>query len=404
MKIFKSLTLFLFLIALLAPSTTDAHAPDQSYIYLRIYQNSMGGRFELTTEYLNKALGLGLSKEASLEQIRPQLPQIYAYLKQQTGFGADGKSYSIEFTEPTILALEETDDYVLFNFDMQDVTEVPKILDVRYNILMDIDPKHRGLLIVEYNWKAGIHDNEAMFANIFEPGKTEQQLSLEDASVWKGFVALVKLGVWHIWIGLDHILFIIALILPAVVRRNKDKPYGVLGIGQWEPVKEFKPAFLYLIKIVTFFTIAHSITLALASLQIINPPSYLVEAIIAFSIGLAAFHNIYPIFNHKEWMVAFVFGLFHGFGFASVLGEKGLGGDFLVYSLLGFNLGVEIGQLLIICLAFPVLFLLRKTAFYRYFIVIGSALLIFIALHWTIERGFDIDIRLVSTVRNFLGI
>ncbi|MEO1625725.1 MAG: HupE/UreJ family protein, partial [Bacteroidota bacterium] len=119
-----------------------------------------------------------------------------------------------------------------------------------------------------------------------------------------------------------------------------------------------------------------------------------VETIIAFSIALAALHNIVPIFKTREWLIAFGFGLFHGFGFASVLGEKGLSGDFMVLSLLGFNVGVELGQVLIICMIFPVLFLIRKTKLYPYIITYGSALLIFISLYWVIERGFEVDLPL----------
>ncbi|MEM1357405.1 MAG: HupE/UreJ family protein, partial [Bacteroidota bacterium] len=153
-----------------------------------------------------------------------------------------------------------------------------------------------------------------------------------------------------------------------------------------------------------FFTIAHSITLALAALEVVNLPSRYVESLIAFSIGLAALHNIRPIFKGKEWVIAFVFGLFHGFGFASVLGEKGLGSDFLIWSLLGFNVGVEIGQLLIICAVFPLLFLLRKTAFYSKLLLFGSILLIMIALYWTVERLFEVDITLLAWLRDLFGL
>jgi hypothetical protein len=109
---------------------------------------------------------------------------------------------------------------------------------------------------------------------------------------------------------------------------------------------------------------------------------------------LAALHNITPVFKAKEWIIAFVFGLFHGFGFASVLGEKGLSGDFMVLSLLGFNVGVELGQVLIICAAFPILFLLRPFKIYPKILVYGSVLLILISLYWSIERGFDVDLPL----------
>ncbi len=383
--------LFLFLAA---PLLSNAHSPDQSYLYFRVYGEAIGGRIELTAKDINKAIGSNLDDKLTLEAIQPLLPTIQAYLLGRTRISSSLGNHPIRFTEPTVLNLEEMNDFVRFHFDLDGVTEIPDNLDINYNVLFDKDPIHRGMLIVEYNWKAGIVNNESLISHIFGPDDTEEQLSLTDASIWKGFIALVKLGIWHIWIGLDHILFIVALILPAVVRRRRedeeilDSNYS----DSWIPVDRFKPAFIYIIKIITFFTIAHSITLALAALEIINLPSRFVESVIAVSIALAAYHNIRPIFKGKEWVIAFGFGLFHGFGFASVLGEKGLSGDFMVLSLLGFNVGVEVGQVLIICMIFPVLYLIRRLNIYPKIITYGSAILILIALYWTIERGFDVDL------------
>jgi len=382
---------FLFFI----PNSSQAHAPDQSYIYLRIYKDAIGGRFELTAKDMNKALGLGLNDKMSLEDIQPHLQAVQNYLISRSAFKAGDKTYTVRFTEPTVLNLEEMEDFVRFHFELDGVDEVPDEIDIFYDALFDKDDKHRGMLIVEHNWKAGIVDNEALISNIYSGDNNQQSLSLKDASLWKGFVALVKLGVWHIWIGLDHILFIIALILPAVVRRKETiQTVAAESSNPWVPVDGFGPAFWYIIKIITFFTIAHSITLALASLQIFDLPSRFVESLIALSIALAALHNITPIFKQKEWIIAFGFGLFHGFGFASVLGEKGLSGDYMVLSLLGFNIGVELGQVLIICMVFPILFLLRKQFIYKHIIKYGSMVLIFISIYWFIERAFDVDLPL----------
>jgi len=377
------------------PNTTQAHSPDQSYLYLRIYQEAIGGRFEMTAKDMNKALGLNLNDKLTMEDITPHLQKIQDYLISRSSFKAGNETYHVRFVEPTVLNLEEMEDFVRFHFELDGVTVVPEKIDIFYDVLFDKDPLHKGMLIIEYNWKAGIVDNEAMFSNVYSPNNRQQVLDLTDASIMKGFIALVKLGVWHIWIGLDHILFIVALILPSVVRRRETIPtIASENSNTWIPVDSFSSAFWYIIKIITFFTIAHSITLALASLQIFDLPSRLVESIIALSIALAALHNITPIFKHKEWIIAFGFGLFHGFGFASVLGEKGLSGDYMILSLLGFNLGVELGQVLIICMIFPFLFLLRKQSIYPLIIKYGSMVLIFISLYWVVERGFDVDLQL----------
>lgn len=402
-------TLFLLFFAALMPTLVEAHEPDHSYLYMRIKGDGIGGRVEVTGEDINKIFGVNINTELQADEMAQYMPQLQAYIKQKVAFSAGNTPYEIEFTEPDILSLNETVDFLRCHFELKGVGELPEKLDVKYNMFFDEMSVQKAPLIIEYNWKAGIINNQTLFNYVFGAGSTTTTLTLADKGIWKGFWALIKLGMWHIWIGLDHILFIIALILPAVVRRRREEGMPTTSVAddsyskEWRPVEKFRPAFLYILKIVTFFTIAHSITLALAALEIVNLSSRWVETIIAFSIGLAAFHNIRPIFKAKEWIIAFVFGLFHGFGFASVLGEKGLSGDFMVLSLLGFNIGVEIGQVLIICAAFPVLFLLRKFKIYPKILLFGSILLILIALYWTIERGLEVDLPLGAWVNNILG-
>lgn len=393
--------LLLYTALLLMPVLAMAHSPNQSYIYLRIYKDAIDGRFEITAKDLNRALDLNLPVRMTMADVEPYVAKIQSYLDSVSAFGANGKYYDIVFNKVEVLRLDEMDDFAKFSFSIPDLTAVPEALDIRYDGFFKGDDTHKGIVIQEYNWKAGIVDNEAMLSLVFGKDEREQQLSLKDASLWKGFVALVKLGIWHIWIGLDHILFIIALILPAVVRRRDTLP-DLSGVDTnvaanysdtWLPVARFKPAFIYILTVITFFTIAHSITLALAALGVVHLSSRVVESIIAISIALAALHNITPIFKGREWLIAFLFGLFHGFGFASVLGEKGLSGDFMVLSLLGFNVGVELGQVLIICMVFPVLYLIRKLVLYPRVITYGSILLIMISLYWFVERAFEVDLQ-----------
>lgn len=399
MKITHLFTYCFLLALMILPVVSEAHAPDQSYLYMRIYGDAIGGRVEATAKDLNRSLNLNLPDDLTMEALQPHMQKIHDYLRSKIAFQSALGNYSIRFTETVVLDLDEMESFAKFNFDLDGVKVVPDELDISYGAFFDTDPIHRGMCIVEYNWKAGVVNNESMMSLIFSPSEAKQQLSLKDASIWKGFVALVKLGVWHIWIGLDHILFILALILPAVVRR-RDEVTDMNTVASvdasysdtWLPVARFKPAFIYIIKIITFFTIAHSITLALAALGFINLSSRIVESIIAISIALAAWHNIKPIFKSKEWIIAFGFGLFHGFGFASVLGEKGLSGDYMVLSLLGFNVGVELGQVLIICMIFPFLFFLRRLNIYPKVINYGSVVLIIISIYWFIERMFEVDL------------
>jgi hydrogenase/urease accessory protein HupE len=170
------------------------------------------------------------------------------------------------------------------------------------------------------------------------------------------------LGVEHIVTGYDHLLFLLVLILCG----------GNL---------------IQLLKIITAFTLAHSITLAAAALNIITLPSVLVEAVIALSIAYVAFENLYPRFAiSRRWTISFVFGLMHGFGFSSVLREIGLPQDNLIWSLLNFNLGVEAGQLAAVVLVLPALFWLRKTAWEAKVVRLASAVVMGIGIALFIER------------------
>ena len=142
----------------------------------------------------------------------------------------------------------------------------------------------------------------------------------------------------------------------------------------------FKPAIIHVVAVVTIFTVVHTITLSLAALQTISLSSRLVESVIALSIAIAALDVIVPIFGRRIWWIVFAFGLFHGFGFASVLSSIGIPSDYLVHSLLGFNVGVELGQVVIVCAVFPVLFLTRASFLYTHVVLLyGSGLLILIA-------------------------
>lgn len=398
----KAIQKLVILLLLLLPLTTYSHSVDQSYIYLRIYEEGgIYGKFHCLVSDINDALGINLPKYATDEELEPHVERLKAYLLENAAFSSAYGNHKIVYTGNRSRIWTSNGYFWNFEFHLENSDPVPDNLDVTYTPFIEDDPNQRNMLGIEYNWKAGMINNEKIFALDFGDGNTTQNLDLTETSLWKGFVAMIKQGVWHIWIGLDHILFLLALILPSVVRRVRDEE-GVAHTPKqskwidwnWKPVERFKPAFMYILKVVTFFTIAHTITLSLAALEIVNLPSRVVECVIALSIGLAAYHNIRPIFKGKDWVIAFLFGLFHGFGFASVLGDLGFRGENLTLSLLGFNIGVEIGQVVIIAAIFPFLFFMRKLKLYPKLLVYLSMFLIIVSLYWAYERAFDIDLPL----------
>jgi hypothetical protein len=191
-------------------------------------------------------------------------------------------------------------------------------------------------------------------------------------------------GIWHIWLGFDHILFLLSLLLPAVlIRRDRN----------WQPGGSFHAAFIEVAKVVTAFTLAHSITLSLAALGVVSLPSRWVESAIALSVVLAALNNLLPLVANGRWIAAFAFGLLHGFGFAGALKDLGLPTGSLALSLAGFNIGVELGQLAIVALFLPLAYALRATWGYRRLLLAGgSAAIAAVAAIWFAERAFDLPL------------
>lgn len=391
--------ILLILIILIIPNLAEAHNPGQSYLYFSTYQDRIEGEFQAKAKEWNEALGTNLPKFFTKNDLEAIYPQIKEYILERASVSSELGEHSIIFTELDILT--EGGSLGAFSrvyFRLDNVTKIPEELEVTYDLFFENDSNHRSLLLQAYNWKAGIIDNESVHSAIFTPRDTTQILDLSKASTWNGFISMIKMGIWHIWIGIDHIFFLLALALPAVAIRLPNRESVKEIFTQWQGVEKFKPAFWYIVKVVTFFTIAHTITLSLAALGVINLNARIVESIIALSIALAALHNIIPIFKHKEWLIAFGFGLFHGFGFAGVLAEKGLSGEYMALTLFGFNFGVEIGQLLIILLLFPFLFFMRNTKVYSFSVITASAALILLSLIWTYERFFDVNIPIRAIV------
>jgi hypothetical protein len=167
--------------------------------------------------------------------------------------------------------------------------------------------------------------------------------------------------------------------LPAVLLRKN---------GSWEPVAAARPALLGIVKVVTAFTLAHSITLSLSALDIVRLPSRLTESVIAASIVVAALNNIFPVITDARARIAFAFGLLHGFGFASVLADMGLPHGARIISLFAFNVGIEAGQLAVVLTVMPLVYALRSGAFYRRAVMPwGSAAIAALAFVWLVQRA-----------------
>ena len=230
-------------------------------------------------------------------------------------------------------------------------------LEVTYLLFFEIDDSHRAL--------GNLRQGERKIPFAFDAGTTEAAFDLSGAAddgALAAFARIFILGIEHILIGVDHILFLLALLI-------------------------VNARLLAVVKVVTAFTLAHSVTLALAWYGVLDLPGRLVESAIAFSIGFVAVSNLIGRdFSHR-WLLAGAFGLVHGLGFYGVLGDLGLAQSDAVTTLFAFNLGVEAGQLAIVALAYPLLFLWVRQPWYRRSAQTASLLILAVAAWWILERA-----------------
>jgi hypothetical protein len=366
-------------LALVVPAAW-AHKPSDSYLTVEVKAGSITGHWDIALRDLDFALGLDAdgNGEITWGEVRARHADIAAYASARLKLQADDKACTLEVGAQQIDNHTDGAYSVLPLAFRCDTASAPTRLSLTYTLFADLDPQHRGLL--------NLVARGAVSTAVLGPQAATQSFELGEISRWRQFTDYVNEGTWHIWIGFDHILFLLSLLLPSVlVWRAASR--------RWEAVQRFREAFVDVLKIVTAFTLAHSITLSLAVLGVIDLPTRLVEAAIAASIVVAAFNNVRPLVFGRLWMVAFGFGLMHGFGFASVLVDLGLPRDALALALVGFNVGVEIGQLTIVLLFLPLAFALRRTQFYRRWVMFGGSLLItLLAGVWFVERAFAVKL------------
>ena len=366
----------LFLVFLLLPIAASAHKPSDSYLNLTVAGSEVKGQWDIALRDIDYAIGLDTDDDGAItwDELRIREADLAAYAFSRLRVASGGEPCPLRLTA---LMVDRHSDgaYAVLRFAGACSEDIKK-LAAEYRLFFDLDPLHRGLASIT---AAGVTRT-----SIFSPERARQQFDIGASTPLSQFVAFLSEGVSHIGSGIDHLLFLLALLLPAMFVRTKE------GL---QPVARFTDAFWNVFKIVTAFTVAHSVTLSLAALQVVTLPSRWVETAIAASVLLAAVNNIYPMVQRRLWLVAFIFGLIHGFGFASVLLDMGLPRDALVLSLLGFNLGVELGQTLVVIIFFLLVYFVRTTRFYRRVVVPGgSALIALIAVVWILERALDMKL------------
>ncbi len=400
--------------------TLSAHSTDETYIWLNPVADHYSGEVQMRLPDLRKYLDLELPEdlEGATSALQGHAAVLEKYVREHFEIKTlDGEAIQYEIIGIGVLESKTFKHFVKILYKTETFDALPEKVIVKSDMLFEFDRYSRSILCMNYSSfqdegltkpdeSKGITEDgfqEGFYHTIFTPWNDEQEVDLVNVSqVPKGWQYYIWEGVRHIWIGTDHILFLVTLLLASVLLRRKSEtqvvdnevegtsdsvPTDAVG-KTWVPVKGFAGAFWNILKIVTVFTVAHSITLALASLDIISLEGWIVESIIAFSIILVALNNIFPVFHDRTWIVLFTFGLFHGMGFASVMKDLPFRMGDLNQLLLSFNIGVELGQLAIVIAVFPVIFFLRKSKLYQpVFLVGGSLVICVIAAWWFCERA-----------------
>jgi hypothetical protein len=286
----------------------------------------------------------------SFEELEDSIGRVYSDIKQHYVLGDPGLPVQITLERYGVI-----EDHVL---DAELLYQFPKnITQLRLTSTIDqiTRPGHQHLTSVNLNGTI----REAIL-NSAHPAAV---FSSDHVSSAETFWSFLRLGIMHIFTGYDHLAFLVGLLVVTT------------SLGS-------------LIKIVTSFTVAHSITLALATFNIVVLPTRLTESVIALSIGYVALENLLGIRAIERYRITFLFGLAHGFGFSNVLREMDLSRVRLGLSLFSFNLGVEIGQLAFVIVLFPLILYIASVGCQRQFQKVVSSIVMCLAFYWFVQRAF----------------
>jgi hypothetical protein len=373
----------------LAPGPAHAHKSSDSYLQIKAAPGALEVRWDIALRDLDIALDLDADGDGKLSwgEVKAAWPRIESYAMARLAIAGCE-------LHTTGRSLERRNDGAYAVLHLASGCTLPAQPSISYSLFADVDPTHRGIVKTE-------REGQPLVLSVLDPthapaqgadasptaasgAQTRDSAAAVEAGAAPSRWQFLREGIRHILTGYDHVLFLLCLLLPAVMRRGPDG---------WKPVDRLSQAILPVVGIVSAFTIAHSITLALAALKLVSLPSSFIEPAIAVTIMLAALDNIWPIFPVRRIVVTFFFGLIHGFGFASVLSELNLPTADFAWALLQFNVGLEMGQLMVVGVATALLFGLRAWPSYRSVVIRGgSVVALAIAALWFIERTANVKV------------
>ncbi|MFG2384533.1 HupE/UreJ family protein [Streptomyces avermitilis] len=358
-------------------SPAGAHPMSTSAVLLDIGDDRVEGEVQLPIDRLAVAVHRDLTRDSVLGADRAFLKRYVA--RHVSAVGENGTPWAVTLGTASVRTIDGAAHLVLpLTIRPPDghVTD----FDLRYDVVVEELLTHRVIVTVRYDFDRGIlKADDARTLGVFDWDTRSLKVPAGEGSWVRGFATTAGLGIEHIGEGADHLLFLLMLLIPA--------PLVAAG-GRWRAAApSARRSIVRVVHVVTAFAVGHSLTLALAAAGVIDVPTRPVETLIAFSIAVSAVHALRPLVARGEVFIASGFGLVHGLAFASLIGDLGLGRGSLVTTLLGFNLGIELTQLLVVALMMPSLLVLARTAVYPAF-RIGVALVgLLFSVSWMLERA-----------------
>jgi hypothetical protein len=373
-------TLFLSLLVMNA-SVVNAHELSSGYLTLSAgEENTYSGELLLKPDDIGQVAGLDTNGNGALTwgEIHQNQPLLQSYIAKVLSIKVDDTPCKISLSMPNIRSVSG-DSYLVS--PIQVMCESAGTLGIHYDGIFEHSPTHKLLVNVNLAGQSGVSSQSSTektsVTSVLDFDNRSVTYDAVTTSLTALFISLVYEGVWHIFIGIDHILFLVATLLTVnLVREHK----------QWQKEPSTSRILKHTVILVSAFTLAHSITLTATALNFIALDSRLVELGIAISVLLTALNNIYPLIV-RLGIITFAFGLLHGMGFASVFADLNAQSNNLVLSVAAFNIGVEVGQLAIVAVLLPLLLWLRHYTFYaKTLMPLLSSVIAIIAINWTIQR------------------
>lgn len=352
-----------------------AHQSGNSYLTLTESDNSLQVELDFIVRDIGNLLqtpGQANDPPPAPDKLQSLQTPITGAIQKSLNITIDGQPAALEFTAQSVV-LHNDGLYVRQRFKGITIPADAKFILVRYEFFTQNDKLGRAFFKL-------VLRNEEM-SSVFDQDNSIQRFALGEAKRWSTIGLFTKEGAKHILEGADHLLFLLTLLLPGLMLTIR--PVSSTG----EQMPRNRSAEKFALKVVTAFTLAHSITLALSVVGWVSLPAKVIESIIALSIMVSAILNLQDKFQFSHWKLAFLFGLIHGLGFANGLRELGLSSAYFLETLFAFNLGVELGQLsAVILVAVPVLVLAQKNAVKEQVMKYGSLAVLLISTLWFVQR------------------